>query len=87
MYQRVKEHLARTTNNIEGWHNAFQTNIPALTLQSVNYLKYCSVNSRFRKQFLQNGRLENKVHAKKEIERNERIQALLSDCENWDNLT
>ena len=25
MYQRVKEHLARTTNNVEGWHNAFQT--------------------------------------------------------------
>ena len=27
MYQKVNEQLARTTNNVEGWHNAFQTTI------------------------------------------------------------
>ena len=27
MYQRVKEHLVRSTNNVEGWPNAFQTSI------------------------------------------------------------
>ena len=88
MYQRVKEHLARTTNNVEGWHNAFQISIACSHPTICKLLKVLQ-----REQLLQEAMLtkweagETRVHTKKEIERNKRIQALVSDYENRDTLT
>ena len=88
MYQRVKEHLARTTNNVEGWHNAFQTIIACSHPTICKLLKVLQ-----REQSLQEAILtkwetgETRVHTKKEVDRNTRIQALVSDYENRDTLT
>ena len=73
MYQRVKEQLARTTNNVEGWHNAFQTTIACGHPTICKLLKVLQ-----REQSLQEAILtkweagETRVHTKKEVDRNSR---------------
>ena len=89
MYQRVKEQLARTTNNVEGWHNAFQTTIACSHPTISKLLKVLQ-----REQSLQEAILtkweagETRVHTKKEwLIAIRAIQALVSDYENRDTLT
>ena len=88
IYQRVKEQLTLTTNNVEGWHNAFQTTIACSHPTICKSLKVLQ-----REQSLQEAILtkleagDTRVHTKKEVDRNTRIQALVSDYENRDTLT
>ena len=56
MYQRVLQQLARTTNSVEGWHNAFLV-LHVLTQQLVNSSKLYNVNNLYRKHLSRNGRL------------------------------
>ena len=87
MFTRVGNHQARTNNNVEGWHNAFQTSVsgshPTIgklltmlqreqTLQEVTVAKWEAG--------------EMKKVPKKIQERNERIQTLVANYNNRDTL-
>ena len=80
MYQWVLQQLARTTNPVEGWHNAFQTSIACSHPTIGKFLKALQ-----REQYLQEAFVtkweagETRVNTKKTVESNERIRALVSD--------
>ena len=88
MYQRVLQQLARTTNSVEGWHNAFQTSIACSHPTIGKFLKALQREQSLQEAFVTKWEAgETRVHTKKTVERNERIRALVSDYENRETLT
>ena len=87
MYQRVLQQLARTTNSVEGWHNAFQTSIACSHPTIGKFLKALQREQSLQEAFVTKWEAgETRVHTKKTVERNERIRALVSDYENRETL-
>ena len=85
MYERVRQQLPRTNNVVEGWHNAFNSNVGCSHPSVSKLFKFLQ-----REQSLQEAKLikwesgERIVRSKKSIERDERIQLLVGDYENRD---
>ena len=88
IYSRVNSRLARTNNNVEGWHNAFKSTVVS------SHPSFCKLSLFLqREQSLQEAVLakweagETKKRSKHSIARDARILALVADYESRDTLS